>query len=330
MIEKRTVFILGAGASKPYGLPTAKELRWDIIQNFRKRYGDHLIAHRETEKERACRGYPMTHEAEKFCEVFNGPNGMESIDLFLSRQPRFREIGKLAILLSILGHERENSSGKAKEPQRDWYSHLYDRMTREAVGKDGYREFGRNKATFITFNYDRSLEHFLFRSLHSFEDATVENVREQIDQITISHVYGKLAPLPWQDSDHTKVLEYGADDSKSCGKILSMVQNLYVVHEDRLNPEQEKARAAISEAERVFFLGFGYARENLEALGLPGILKPTQLVYGTTMGFIEREITDMQLFLAEGLRYPQKPTEDVRSKVHLRNCDCVALLREFL
>lgn len=330
MIEKRTVFILGAGASKPYGLPTANELRRDIIQNFRKRYGDHLIAQRETEKERVRRGYPMTHEAEEFRQVFDGPNDMESIDLFLSRQPRFREIGKLAILLSILCHERENRFAKAKEPNHDWYSLLYDRMTREAVSKDGYREFGRNKVAFITFNYDRSLEHFLFRSLHSFEDATAEDVRKQIDQITICHVYGKLSPLPWQDSDHTKGLEYGADDSKSYGRIVNMLQNLYVVHEERLNPELEKARTTISQAERVFFLGFGYARENLEALGLPGILKPTQLVYGTTKGFIDREITDMRLFLAEGLRYPQKPNEDVRSKVHLKDCDCFALLREFL
>jgi len=331
MIEKRTVFILGAGASRPYGLPTANQLRRDIIEKFRKSYGHHFTAHRETEEERIRRGYPTINDATTFLSVFDGPNDMESIDLFLSRQPRLREIGKLAILLSILRHERESGFGNnAKEPHRDWYSYLYDRMTRELIGKDGYKEFGRNKVAFITFNYDRSLEHFLFRSFHSFEGATAQEVKEQIDRIDINHVYGKLSPLPWQDRDASKALEYGADDSNSYGKLPGMVQNLYVVHEERMNPELEKARTAISKAERIFFLGFGYAKENLEALGLPGILKPTQLVYGTTMGFIDKEIVDMQLHLAEGLRYPQKPTEDTRSKVHLKDCDCVALLREFL
>jgi hypothetical protein len=331
MIEKRTVFILGAGASCPYGLPTANELRCDIIRNFRTRYGDHCVTHRETEKERTARGYPTISDAIAFLSVFDGPNNMESVDLFLSRQPRFREVGKLAILLSILHHERESRfAHNMKEPGRDWYSLLYDRMTRESTGKDSYKELARNQVAFITFNYDRSLEHFLFRSLHSFEDATPENVKEQIDQIMISHVYGKLSLLPWQDNDTSKVLGYGDDASESYGRLPSVIQNLYVVHEERTNPELEKARTTISEAERIFFLGFGYADENLKVLGIPATLKPTQLVYGTTMGFTEKERKDMQLRLADGLRHPQKPNEDARGKVHLKDCDSVALLREFL
>ena len=34
MLEKKTVFILGAGASKPYNFPTAIELSKDVISNF--------------------------------------------------------------------------------------------------------------------------------------------------------------------------------------------------------------------------------------------------------------------------------------------------------
>ena len=34
MITHPTVFILGAGASKPYGFPTGKELRVQIITEF--------------------------------------------------------------------------------------------------------------------------------------------------------------------------------------------------------------------------------------------------------------------------------------------------------
>ena len=38
MITEKTVFILGAGASKPYGFPTALELRKDIIYKFPNLY----------------------------------------------------------------------------------------------------------------------------------------------------------------------------------------------------------------------------------------------------------------------------------------------------
>ena len=34
MIDKQTVFILGAGASAPYGYPTGKQLRQQIIDNL--------------------------------------------------------------------------------------------------------------------------------------------------------------------------------------------------------------------------------------------------------------------------------------------------------
>jgi hypothetical protein len=329
MIEKRTVFILGAGASRPYGLPTANELRRDIIQKFRKNYGNHLIARRETEEERVRRGYPTISDATEFLRVFDGPNERESIDLFLSRRPQFGEIGKLAILLSILGRERENASARANEPHHDWYSLLYERMTREMVSKDGFREFGRNNVAFITFNYDRSLEHFLFRSLHSFENATRESVREQIDQITISHVYGKVSPLEWQDNDGSKVLKYGADDSGSYDKLPGMIQNLYVVRDERMNPEIEKAREEIREAERIFFLGFGYADENLAALGIPDSLKAGQFIYGTAMGRRQREIHDIRSRFIDGLRRAGDRSVGPE-RVEIHDCDCVGLLRDCL
>jgi len=34
MIDTPTLFILGAGASKPYGYPTGAELRTDIVKQF--------------------------------------------------------------------------------------------------------------------------------------------------------------------------------------------------------------------------------------------------------------------------------------------------------
>ncbi len=334
MIKKRTVFILGAGASCPYGFPTASGLRDDIIGRFRKDYGNHVVSLRD--KDWVHRGYPDMSIATTFLNAFDTPNTTESIDLFLSRQPRFKTIGKLAILLSILRREGESRFGnRMREPRLDWYSHLYGEMTRELIGKEGYAEFGRNRVTFVTFNYDRSLEDFLFRSLSSFEGATAPTIKEQIDQIGISHVYGKVSPLPWQDGDSSTVLEYGADDSKSFGRLPSMVQNLYAVHEERTNPELEKARTAISEAERIFFLGFGYAKENLEVLGLPRVLKPQHLIYGTALNRIPREVKDIETIFVHGLQQSAKGDPlnwpgDARARVKIQNCDSVALLRESL
>ncbi len=48
MITQDTVFILGAGASAPYGYPTAKELRTFIITQFRNKYSSYIQKSRNT------------------------------------------------------------------------------------------------------------------------------------------------------------------------------------------------------------------------------------------------------------------------------------------
>ena len=233
--------------------------------------------------------------------------------------------------LSILHAEKRSVfREKVEKREHDWYFRLFGNLTREATTKEEYHRFGDNHISFITFNYDRSLEQFLFESLlNSFEGVDEHRAREQLARIPIIHVYGKPAPLPWELCDEPEGLPYG-DSELATFNLLDAVDNIHVVHEERANPSLEGARELISQAERIFFLGFGYAKENLDTLGLPTILKPTQRIYGTAMGFIPKDIMDMQLWFAEGLRYPQKPTEDTRSKVHLKDCDCAALLREFL
>ena len=113
-----------------------------------------------------------------------------------------------------------------------------------------------------------------------------------------------------------------------------MIEKVYVVHEERTNPEWEKARKHIQEAERIFFLGLGYAKENLKALDLPRVLKPQHLIYGTALGRTAREIADIKTTFVHGLqqsaRDPIDRPIDAKSRVQIDNCDCVQLLREFL
>ncbi len=136
--------------------------------------------------------------------------------------------------------------------------------------------------------------------------------------------------MPWQEDDVSKVLEYGADDLKSFGRLPEMVKNLYVVRDERANPELEKVRTAISGAERIFFLGFGYAKENLEALGLPEVLRPRHQIYGTALGWTPKEVGDITDTFADGLHRSGNDSAMVRDQVKIRDCDCVHLLREFL
>ena len=332
MIEKRTVFVLGAGASCPYGFPTARGLRAQII--------DHYVGQRKQCVVELESGSSDKHvvllldsakkEAQDFVSTFD-ESSTESVDLFLSRHPEFAKTGKTAICLNILFAEKESKFREQVEKQEhDWYFYLYSRLTRHLIQPDGLREFGKSNIAFVTFNYDRSLEYFLFNSLlHSFGGANTATVEEQMRQIPIAHAYGQVGGLEWQE---TKTgLPYGSPIAEFRRVNLSdVIENLYVVHEERTNPELQKAREEISTAERLFFLGFGYAKENLEALGLPDTLRPDQHTYGTARGCTKREIGDIERLFTLALEHVETRPSNKSNQVQIVDCDCVALLREFL
>ena len=334
MIEKRTVFILGAGASCPYGFPTARGLRKEILSTFEDRYMRFLGgAGEEVGAQRRANGYPSTRDAKQFLEHFD-LSGTESIDLFLSRNPRFESIGKMAICLSILHAEMKSKfRERVEKPEHDWYFYLYNRLVREATRPEDYSQFGDNPVSFVTFNYDRSLEYYLSNCLlHSFEDMDRQKVGDELGRKPIIHVYGRPALPKSAESGQVQILPYGKEIAEKLPSIdlLSVIGSIHVVHEERANPELEKARAEISAADRIFFLGFAYADENMEALGLPDVLNPKQYIYGTALGFVQKEINLVRDKLGHALGHSEREKPNRSRQVQMHACDCVALLREFL
>ena len=149
----------------------------------------------------------------------------------------------------------------------DTYSYIFDRLTDDLIEKSDYSRFCKNNLSFITFNYDRSLEHFLYESLvNSFNNIPPEKIKEQISKLRIIHIFGQIAGLEWQDLDSK--IEY----SGNIKDIDELVNNLRIIYEEKENPELEEAQQLVSEAQNIFFLGFGYAKENLDILNIPEIL----------------------------------------------------------
>lgn len=315
MIEN-VVFVLGAGASCPYGFPSGRELRLQIISN----YAANCEAYLKTKEV----GKPLipqeVHLAKEFVEKFR-KSSTKSIDLFLARNPDYSRAGKRAIIFRILDAERASGfREKARYRDQDWYSWLFEQMTKELLQKEDYSRFSENDVSFITFNYDRSLEHFLYDSLvNSFIGIPEDKIIEQLNQIKICHVFGQVGPLEWQGQDGQ--IEYRA--SLSNINIDALCDNIKIVHEKGENPKLREAQELISKVHRVFFLGFGYAEENLDALNIPAILEDVPLVFGTSMGLTNREKTKI-------VSQFQALIENKSRTAYIDNKDCLALLREVL
>ena len=195
MIEEETVIILGAGSGQPFGLPTGEDLTREISFDFRNHFIEFMD---ETYGKDDTRRGEILIDSQKLVESFSKSN--LNIDSFLSINNELKEIGKIAILHRItLAENKSKLPWESRKNSSDWFLPLFRKMTSDILTKDGLTRFGNNRVSFITFNYDRLLEHMLFENLtNSYMHASRSDIIEHLAHIPIIHVYGKIADLPWQ------------------------------------------------------------------------------------------------------------------------------------
>jgi hypothetical protein len=325
MITEKTVFILGAGASCPYGFPTGATLRKEICDNFKQEYLNYV--NREISKVhpvlKAIAKHKLCEPVNQFVDTFNG-SSTNPIDLFLAESSNRLRIGKYIISFKILDAEQKSRfREQSKIKEQDWYSWIFNIMRKSIGNGTEINKFSENNISFITFNYDRSLEHFFYESLCNSFEVPKQVITTILKQLKIIHVYGTIAPLDWQDGKNG--IKYGTQISENILKITS--QNLRTMREEKQNPELDVAKKLIAEAKKVFFLGFGYADENMRVLGLPGIISFNNTVYGTALGFETNDLNGIY----DKIRCVIKGIirETISTKIE-KDMDCLKLLRNYL
>ena len=318
MIDIPTVFILGAGASVPYGYLIAADLRTSIIKNFHDQL--YLLLKKEGIEEPDVKNF--VDGAQEFINVFKR-SGVESIDKFLSVTPSFTNYGKIAIILSMLHEEKKSNLHKETGPsgaREDWYKLLFNRMISELKQPSDFVKFRENKVAFITFNYDRSFDYFLYDSFsHTFFDKRREfetSINKYIP-FPIIHVYGQVDEIKW----------FGGSDyhaSYDFRTIEKLSHNIKVI-EERSRDLDEIAKI-ISTHKRIFFLGFRYAEENMDAIGMPESVNEDWNIYGTAYGMTEKEISNVKKTFIKNFRDKSGRITNPR----IENKTCYELLREYL
>ncbi|MEN6577235.1 MAG: hypothetical protein ABFD90_12900 [Phycisphaerales bacterium] len=332
---KKTVFVLGAGASCPYGYPSGARLRELVCHNsgFAKYYRNEVVK----ELPRNIQGFIQHFER----------SHIKSIDLFMSRNPQLAPLGKDIVAFEILRAERGSCfAEKAKEHQEyreycrssdyqskrehllgtadfiggDWCSFVYNRVLEDQAGSDALPDFSGGQLAFVTFNYDRSLEQFFYESLrHSFTEAAEKDIVESLSHLKIWHVYGQILPLRWQDAEGGVDYKPAKLDESLMGKAAANIRTIY---EQKENPELNDAQQFLRCAEQIFFLGFGYSRENMNMLGLPAVIPPQCQVYGTAYGLEEEE----RVRVCASVHDPRK-VDQKKTVIEAGNVDCLTLLR---
>ena len=259
MITKKTVLVLGAGVSYPYGYPVGLDLYHQICDHVRGKRLDFLLK----------KGFDRKY-IERFVNDLE-TSQLKSIDLFLLNRPEYLEIGKIAIAFILLHQEYPTTINKeyrkidSNYPR--WRNGIYSYIFRNMVDS-GWEKFGVNAISFITFNYDRSLEQFLFNALKATSDKDDETVAEMMKSISIIHTYGSLGPLPWQNE---KSRPYSRPNFSPPNTNIAIDNVINTSKNIRLIYEPLKAILDIpkfTEAKRIYFLGFSYHESNMKVLNL--------------------------------------------------------------
>ncbi len=254
MINSPTVFILGAGASAPYGLPLGRPL---LIRISKKLAEDQRFI-------KDIRGTQLPIDR-YLIEDFNENlinSGQPSVDAFLEHRPEYLKIGKVSIARALIPLENEGLVEHANNNKNNWYGYLYNQMNAP------FEDLDKNKVSFITFNYDRSLEYYLLQTTIFRYGVSEKEAVEKLKKIPIIHLHGQLGVLTGFQNENEYYRDYNTKITPS--NIQRCADNIKIIHEaDDTTPEFEKAHELIWEAKVRCILGFGYNENNIKKLFLP-------------------------------------------------------------
>ena len=251
MITRPTVLILGAGASAPFGFPSGQKLLDDICRGLSREPAGFFTLLRE------C-GFDANTIA-AFRDALKS-SGRPTVDVFLECRPEFLELGKTAIAASLIAYEIED---KLLEVKGNWYGYLFQRLGPSLLG-----DVAQSRLSVITFNYDRSLDHFLFLALQNAFNLKPHEAVRFLKKIPIVHVYGTLGELPHVGRGATRPYRR-SDPARTVTDALAAKDSIKIVPKGvEGDVDFGRALQILGEAEVVCFLGFGYLRDNVERLGL--------------------------------------------------------------
>ena len=249
-------------------------------------------------------------------QIRDGIESADSIDEYIFRysdNPLIAEVGKLQIAYAISIAEWESKLTKEKgfkesniENAHDTWVWSFSRALINGVRANQVEKIGE-KITIICFNYDRCIEHYLEHFLvRSFHGMSIIEARNIVRNIRIVHPYGTLGDLD--------EFPFG-----TMPRFVQMAENL-ITWSETIRDERiiDDIRTAIKDAQRIVFMGFAFARQNMQLMDS----KPTQynadgpMVYSTGYG-LQRE-TEESLSLNINALYSDGATERVLSKIHFQ------------
>jgi hypothetical protein len=297
MFKRSTTIVVGAGASCEVGLPSGDGLKQQIVSLLhpdrtnlfgfandemkaaaQRTLGDDMgavearLAPLMSAADRLRRGLPLAMSIDNFLHAHHGDVEVE-------------RLGKLAIAMCILRAERQSHLfphvpvsilGSGREPppavpalSRDelatsWYPAFVQLLTSQVQRHDVDAAFANIR--FVIFNYDRCLEHYLWMALQAYFAIDGHDAARVLGEVEFIHPYGSLGALPWQPSACGPAVPLGGAKGINAWTVAA---GLRTFTESVESETADRVAEAVSEADTLLVLGFGYHEQNLRLLAPP-------------------------------------------------------------
>jgi hypothetical protein len=256
MQEPRIVLVLGAGASQPYGLLPGEALKSRVAIRTREMYGLKRITAYDRD------------ELKRF-EAAIWRNRLMTMDEFLEEHPRFLRIGARLVADVIASCETDK---ELFERLPDWYTVLFNELRLREEGPD------LSCLAVVTFNYDRSLEHFIADSIeHNCPESKRLCARDMWNKVKIVHPHGSLGEYPAVGYGHA--LDNEGFEQAAKGLIM-------LTDKRDQSPSFKEAQQLVAQADKIVFIGFGYHGRTLDSL-FPNASFKGKEIYGTCYDMLQ-------------------------------------------
>lgn len=266
MLKNGTLFVLGAAVSAEVGLPLGLSLTREVanalpteqagadqIRQGASRLG--IPYRRITPQLKA--GLPLAASIDNLVE--------HHVD-----NQQLIALAKLGIAHCILKGERRsafyvrpgdsNFAGAEKESSfLDIFRLMIGGVSRQNLDE----AFGR--VSFITFNYDRCLEHFFQRALVAYSGVSTGEADALVRNMKVHHPYGSLGSLGGPDS-----IRFGEDWADL--DLTQASKTIRTFSEEMASDSYKSARAMVAAASQVIFLGCAPHKQNMV------LIRPTEPV----------------------------------------------------
>lgn len=287
VFKRNTTVVVGAGASREFGMPLGSELAASIsseagrlAKDGRSYSGPHedllqaLLAYGGVGNLDAALGIVKT--------IATGVVTSTSIDNYLDRMKDNSElvaIGKVLIAHFILFAEGQSTLGPGDVARRGtarpielskatWLRTLSLRLF-EDLPKTNLADLGTN-LTIVNFNYDRCIERYLQEAIRIGYEVPESVAHELAMKIKILRPYGGLGPLPKDPIlQGQNVVPFGRTWDRAESVRIAANLRTFTEQLDEGADVLRMIRDSLACSQQVLFLGFGFHRQNMRLLSVP-------------------------------------------------------------